>query len=172
PLSDKTITKYPLYTLKNYQNQSHDIIVMEDSNTLKKISRTACAYLCFGCHQCDGFWSNITSIGVVPSFELRYPTVGGGSVHVMQNGAPQSIQRTAEVGFVNKQHQGQLQFQARMVAQPRKKGTLDSLFANMKEQRMRMQSHQINTAGRRGGFARRSPQQQQRSGRGRNYYTN
>ncbi|KAI3862468.1 hypothetical protein MKX03_011556 [Papaver bracteatum] len=111
--------------------------------------------------------------GVAPARNVRpFNRTRLGNWNKQRTGAPQSIQRTAEVGFVNKQHQGQFQFQARMVAQPRQKGTLDSLFANMKEQRMRMQSHQNNTAGRRGGFGRRYPQQQQRSGRGRNYYAN
>ncbi|MCL7035238.1 hypothetical protein MKW94_014580 [Papaver nudicaule] len=95
----------------------------------------------------------------------------GNNWNKQRNGAPQSIQRTGGVGFLNKQ-QAPLQFQAKMVAQPRQRAqTLDSLFANMKEQRMRMQSQQNNTTGRRDGFVRGAPQQQ-RSGRGRGYYAN
>ncbi|KAI3935129.1 hypothetical protein MKX01_031396 [Papaver californicum] len=110
--------------------------------------------------------------GAAPARNRPFNRSRQGNWNKQRTGAPQSIQRTTEVGFLNKQQQGPFQFQAKMVTQPRQKGqTLDSLFANMKEQRMRMQSQQNNTAGRRGGFVRGSPQYQ-RSGRGRGYYAN
>ncbi|KAK6263252.1 hypothetical protein QUC31_009068 [Theobroma cacao] len=76
-------------------------------------------------------------------------------------GAPPVQRRAVNGGFAAKPHQQQQQQQQQEqqgnVATKQRPQTLDSLFANMKEQRMRVLSRQHNTAQRNGGGRQRMP---------------
>ncbi|XP_021291875.1 uncharacterized protein LOC110422328 isoform X1 [Herrania umbratica] len=81
-------------------------------------------------------------------------------------GAPPVQRRAVNGGFAAKPHhhhqqqqqqQQQQQEQQGNVATKQRPQTLDSLFANMKEQRMRVLSRQNNTAQRNGGGRQRMP---------------
>ncbi|KAJ4981004.1 hypothetical protein NE237_031841 [Protea cynaroides] len=79
-------------------------------------------------------------------------------------GAAPAQRRVSEGGFARKQQQRQRQQEAKLVPKQRPH-TLDSLFANMKEQRMRALSQQMN-ARRGGGYQ----QQNRRRGQFNNYF--